>query len=253
MMDQFWVDKLMPALRQDSLVSSHPVSVTVSDPKDIESIFDTISYKKGSSIIHMLEDYLGEEVLRTGLKKYLKKHKFGTAVTKDLWKSLAEATENKIDVEAMMNTWTLQTGYPLITLTRGDVVGNEKQGWCIKQSRFLSSSQELTNKSTHNDSSSSWFVPVQLMSDISPKQMVMLNAASNNSNGHVELPTKLKWVKANVGGSGYYRVQYPPEVYRCCTVFLLIILVSLKFSAFSDLGGTDKSVDTGTQCVQRCG
>ena len=52
--DQFWAAKLMPALRLDSLASSHPVSTAVADPKEIEAIFDTISYKKGSSIIHML-------------------------------------------------------------------------------------------------------------------------------------------------------------------------------------------------------
>ena len=32
------------------------------------------------------------------------------------------------------------------------------------------------------------------------------------SNGHIELPQNLKWIKANLGGGGYYRVQYPPEV-----------------------------------------
>ena len=30
----------------DSLASSHPVSMPVQDPKEIEAIFDTISYKK---------------------------------------------------------------------------------------------------------------------------------------------------------------------------------------------------------------
>ena len=34
------------------------------DPRDIEGIFDIISYNKGSSIIRMLENFLGEHVLR---------------------------------------------------------------------------------------------------------------------------------------------------------------------------------------------
>jgi aminopeptidase N len=37
------------------------------DPKEIEAIFDTISYKKGSAIIHMLESYMGIEDLRLQL------------------------------------------------------------------------------------------------------------------------------------------------------------------------------------------
>ena len=34
----------------------------------------------------MLESTVGEEVLRKGLSKYLKAHKFGNAVTNDHWK-----------------------------------------------------------------------------------------------------------------------------------------------------------------------
>ena len=75
MMEQFWAAKLLPALHLDSLASSHPISVPVRDPKEIEAIFDTISYKKGSSIIHMLESFLGEAELRAGLKQYLSQHR----------------------------------------------------------------------------------------------------------------------------------------------------------------------------------
>ena len=117
------------------------MSTPVKDPKEIEAIFDTISYKKGSSIIHMLEHYLGKEVLQAGLKEYLNKHKFGNAVTKDLWRALTKATANKIDVEAIMNTWTLQMGYPLITFTKGAMIDKKTQGWCVKQTRFLASAQ----------------------------------------------------------------------------------------------------------------
>ena len=132
--DQFWAAKLMPALRLDSLASSHPVSTAVADPKEIEAIFDTISYRKGSSIIHMLvmvwiiyseifrcqslkvvlkviilqEQYLGSEDLRTGLRDYLSSHKFGSAVTADLWAALGRASSAGVAVAEMMNTWTLQ-------------------------------------------------------------------------------------------------------------------------------------------------
>lgn len=55
MMEQFILDKTQPALALDALASSHPISVTVHDPSEIEAIFDTISYSKvirrGSKII----------------------------------------------------------------------------------------------------------------------------------------------------------------------------------------------------------
>lgn len=46
MMEQFILDKTQPALALDALASSHPISVTVHDPSEIEAIFDTISYSK---------------------------------------------------------------------------------------------------------------------------------------------------------------------------------------------------------------
>lgn len=46
MMEQFILDKTQPALALDALSSSHPISVDVVDPAEIEAIFDTISYSK---------------------------------------------------------------------------------------------------------------------------------------------------------------------------------------------------------------
>lgn len=46
MMEQFILDKTQPALALDALASSHPISVTIRDPAEIEIIFDTISYSK---------------------------------------------------------------------------------------------------------------------------------------------------------------------------------------------------------------
>merc|ERR1719479_513306 len=111
---------MVPALHLDSLASSHPVSVPVKDPKEIEAIFDTISYKKGSAIIHMLESYIGAEDLQSGLSQYLTDHQFGNAVTADLWRALSKASRSGVDVEQMMNTWTLQMGYPLITIGQAE-------------------------------------------------------------------------------------------------------------------------------------
>lgn len=46
MKEQFILDKTQPALALDALASSHPISVTINDPSEIEAIFDTISYNK---------------------------------------------------------------------------------------------------------------------------------------------------------------------------------------------------------------
>lgn len=51
MNEQFIIEKVQPALSMDALRASHPISVNVLDPADIESIFDAISYKK-VSLLH---------------------------------------------------------------------------------------------------------------------------------------------------------------------------------------------------------
>lgn len=38
------------------------VQVNVSHPSEVDEIFDTISYSKGASVIHMLHHYIGDEV-----------------------------------------------------------------------------------------------------------------------------------------------------------------------------------------------
>lgn len=46
MMAQFVLDKTQQGLRLDALSTSHPISVSVHDPVEIEAIFDSISYSK---------------------------------------------------------------------------------------------------------------------------------------------------------------------------------------------------------------
>lgn len=72
----------------------------------------------------MMSLFLGEETVRKGVSNYLNKHKFSNAEQDDLWESLTEeAHKNKVlpqnlNVKTIMDTWTLQTGYPVITVKR---------------------------------------------------------------------------------------------------------------------------------------
>lgn len=46
MLDQFVISVTQQALSMDSLMSSHPINTLVTNPAEIEAIFDMISYKK---------------------------------------------------------------------------------------------------------------------------------------------------------------------------------------------------------------
>ena len=56
----------------DSLLSSHPVYQPVKTIDEALSVFDSISYKKGSSLMRMMAGFLGDEPFKQGIKDYLK-------------------------------------------------------------------------------------------------------------------------------------------------------------------------------------
>jgi puromycin-sensitive aminopeptidase len=56
-------DHLLRAFELDSLMSSHPIEVHVEKTSELFQIFDSISYCKGSSIIRMLNEFIGSKGL----------------------------------------------------------------------------------------------------------------------------------------------------------------------------------------------
>ena len=70
MWTQFLYQDVGEGLRIDALRNSHPIEANVKDPGEIREIFDAISYNKGASILWMLEQYLGEDTFRDGLRGF---------------------------------------------------------------------------------------------------------------------------------------------------------------------------------------
>ncbi|CAH8442119.1 unnamed protein product [Dicrocoelium dendriticum] len=108
----FTSDQIASALRLDALENSHPIEVEVNNPEEIDEIFDSISYCKGSSLIHMLHAYMGDRAFRDGLCSYLKKHAYGNARTEDLWASLGSASG--LPIASIMRPWTRVAGFPVV-------------------------------------------------------------------------------------------------------------------------------------------
>ncbi|OWR51448.1 aminopeptidase N protein, partial [Danaus plexippus plexippus] len=118
------VENTLTVFNLDVLESSHPVSVPLEDPRDITEIFDDISYSKGATLIRMMEMFLGEEDFRQALHNYLIKYSYSNAAQDDLWSELNAVVMNKgvlnrnMTVKRVMDTWTKQTGFPLLTVNR---------------------------------------------------------------------------------------------------------------------------------------
>lgn len=185
MWTQFVSTEQQAALKLDALDNTHPIEVPISHPDEIRSIFDVISYSKGASVIHMLHGYLGAEDFKNGLRHYLKKHAYGNAETIDLWTALEEASGKP--VKEFMHAWTSLPGFPLVSVAEHD---GEIQ---LHQERFYMQRPAEPEPVR-------WPVPV--LSNGAPERF---DAASFRYK-----PTAFN--KLNQGQSGFYRVDYSPEI-----------------------------------------
>jgi aminopeptidase 2 len=129
--ETFVIDTLQGAMGLDGLRSSHPIEVPVHRAEDINQIFDAISYAKGSCVLRMISKYLGEETFMEGVRRYLKKHSYGNTQTDDLWVALSDASGK--DVRKVMDIWTRNVGYPVVSVTEETSSNSIK----VKQNRFL--------------------------------------------------------------------------------------------------------------------
>jgi puromycin-sensitive aminopeptidase len=141
----------------------------------------------------MLEQYLGSETFRRGVRLYLERHAYGNAETTDLWRALGDASGQPIP--AVMDGWVFRPGYPLVTVeaTAGGVR--------LTQQRFTSLEPEPA------DSPETWKVPVTLRAargGTTTDHRLLLEG----STADVPLPGGADWVVVNAGGHGFYRVGY---------------------------------------------
>ncbi len=182
---QFGVDETMPALKLDALDNTHPIEAVIKHPEEIRTIFDTISYNKGASIIHMLNKYLGADVFRDGLRLYLKKHAYKNSETDDLWNALEIVS--KVDVKEFMHAWTSKPGFPILKVKVND--GNIE----LNQERFY------IHPNPNNRSDTIWPLPLldgQDMPKLFKKREEILKIETGD------------FIKFNGGQTGFYRTVY---------------------------------------------
>ena len=106
------------ALDVDSLASTRPIEYPVVTPEDAEGMFDVLTYEKGAAVVRMLEQFLGEEVFRDGVRRYLTEHLHGNTDNEDLWDALEAASGQP--VRDLMQAWIFRGGHPLVEATTGD-------------------------------------------------------------------------------------------------------------------------------------
>ncbi|KAJ0178640.1 hypothetical protein K1T71_005415 [Dendrolimus kikuchii] len=200
------LDQVHNVFQLDALNSSHQLSVDVSASEETDAIFDKISYGKGSALLRMLNHILTDEVFNSGVTDYLNAKMYGNAEQKDLWTALTTSARKTGDFEAdvavVMDSWTLQTGFPVLTVSRNYNTGTVS----FSQDRFV-----LINDTTTTQKSPVWWIPVSYTTASekdfkSTRPRIWLKGEKTiTSNITVK---KDDWFIANVQQTGFYRVNY---------------------------------------------
>jgi puromycin-sensitive aminopeptidase len=206
------------AMEVDHLSTTRPVEFEVTSPEEADQMFDALTYGKGSSILRMIEQFIGEESFRNGVGAYLRRHAYGNTVTADLWAGLDGASE--WPVGSIMDTWILQGGYPQIDVRAGDGKLH------FEQRRYLAIPDETDQ--------TLWKVPLQVRGSANgePFQMSIL---LEEETGSADAPAGLEWVTANAGGSGFYRVRYSPELHEALVANLVALEPTERYSFLYDM------------------
>lgn len=173
----------------DALAATRPVEYPVVSPADAEGMYDLLTYEKGAAAVRMLEQYLGAEEFRDGVRHYLQRHSYANTETHDLWDALSDSTgEPARDV---MDSWIFQGGHPVVS-----AAGDDRGTITLSQERFRYDGQPDDAR---------WQVPVVVA--------VGADAGERTERLVLEDPVALDaddpaWIMVNPTADGFYRVSY---------------------------------------------
>ncbi len=182
------------AMAADARRTTRPIQQAVADETEAMAVFDAITYSKGQAFIRMLESYLGEDAFRAGIRRYMQAHAYSNATTEDLWSALQSASGKPVTTIAA--GYTEQAGFPVIigqTACAGD-----RQSIRLRQERFTIRDPDARPQR--------WQVPIvagPLRATPSAGPVLLNDETMDIAAGRCGEPVRL-----NVGGVGYYRVQY---------------------------------------------
>ncbi|KAJ6636155.1 Aminopeptidase N [Pseudolycoriella hygida] len=209
-MDSFLIEYMHVALENDANPNVRAMTHYVEHPDRIEDLFDIVSYHKAGSVLHMMQNALGHETWRRGLQLFLDERQDNYTNSALLYAGIQLAVNEDIpnntpDVHAIMSTWELQAGVPIVTVSRsGDVLN-------LQQTRFFYSNQS---------SASLWQIPINYVVRSNPN----FNETTPDlwfAGSELEIRNRTApkpwmpndWIVVNVQQSGYYRINYDTELW----------------------------------------
>jgi puromycin-sensitive aminopeptidase len=214
-----WVDfglSRSAAFDTDALAATRPIEYPVVSPADADGMFDVLTYEKGASVVRMLEQHLGPDRFRDGIRRYMARHQYGNTETSDLWDALEAETGEP--VRRIAESWIFQGGFPEVHVERVDGDGNggggngggDGNGGGGGAVRF---SQRRFRYDGGDGDDVRWAVPLTVGTRDGDGRTAsasgLMEAASTLD---VAPDPAWPWLLANFGAHGFYRVRYDADL-----------------------------------------
>ena len=188
------------ALAVDGLHATRPIEFPVARPEEAAAMFDILTYEKGASVLWMVEQYLGRERFRDGVRRYLAAHRLSNTETSDLWDAI-EAEAGDVPIRALMDSWIFQGGYPLVSASAA-IDGSGAEVVELRQQPFAYL-PEPPDPSGASAIGSEWIVPV-IAAPVTGRAEARVLLGTQP----VQLRADGGPVVVNAGGAGFYRLRY---------------------------------------------
>ncbi len=209
------VDRALGVMEEDALASARAIRQPIEDGGDVYDAFDGITYQKGRAVLDMIEQWLGEDQFRAGVRSYLEANAHGTATTEKLLASLGEAAGEP--VREVSRQFLDQPGVPLVTLAY-DQQACRESGTArleLEQTRYLPAGSEA-------EVGEPWTIPTCVRlgdgdGETETRCFLFESGGEAPRRQRVELETDAlqmdgcpSWVHPNADESGYYRWKLEP-------------------------------------------
>ena len=227
----FPVITLQGAFYADSFPSSHPLHVPYEETLstiEIDGLFDGITYDKGASVIRMLRAHMseGESIFSDGLlsadpfiqgvRSYLKEYRYENAKSAQFWKAMAESTQSSkfSTIAEDMQSWIAMPNYPVLQAEWKTPPSQGQDGVLrLSQQPFLE-----TGLGTCEDgpiSESKWWLPYSYVTSGTPGSVErgILETCKSGALQEIALGSQDEYVLFNPDQQGFYRVNYPDEMW----------------------------------------
>ncbi|MDB6037705.1 MAG: aminopeptidase [Verrucomicrobiales bacterium] len=200
------------AMSRDARRTTHAIQQPVKNESAASDAFDEITYLKGQAFIRMLEAYVGEKEFRSGIRRYIKAHSYGSATTQDLWSALEKSSGKS--VRAMAQGWTTQPGFPVVNVTSRE--GDGGGDLLVTQEHFTVNDPAPTPHT--------WQIPVSIGRAGQPEAIQTILFTGNSG----AIPVRVAGGgarKVNFGNTGFYRASYSTQLAQA---------LASQFSALSE-------------------